>query len=245
MLTDNTAVEPSVVEALEIKDQDTLDQALGNQEAPVNDAEETTDDKPDTPVSTGDQLILGKYKTVEDLEAAYKNIQSRATKAEQELKKFQKEKDSSQYDKVKQLDWEQQAEFYASKLKELEEWKSQFEESAQNKLAEQALASDEETMEKFISSNPILVETGMDEAFRLVATHPSMQEYSFDSIFDVKFKPKIEKLMGTKVTVKQKPLVGKKQTATSDNGFGDVSTMSNAQYEKNREKILAEAGIKL
>lgn len=215
--------------------------------APVNQdtaAEETTNE----PVATETEseglekkepeLIFGKYKSIEDAQEAFGHIQARATKAEQSLKDLKKEMRGKTQEEIKALDYDKQLEYLIGKVQEYEDKMAEMSEGA-----EEEQANDSQEIKNFISKNPLLKETGLDEEFELIATHPSMQEYTLQSIFEVRMKPKLEKLMGTKITTKERKLTG--SSSKPEPQFTDVSKMSTADYEKDRAKIMAAAGIKI
>jgi hypothetical protein len=70
-----------------------------------------------------------------------------------------------------------------------------------------------------------------------------MRDYSLESIFDARFKPKLEKLSGTKITTKERKVLSSKPIQEVNN-FQDVSKMGKAEYEKHRQDIFKGVGIK-
>ena len=243
---DNTPA-ASEVQAPDITNQETLDKAL--QAEPVTAEAETeavkegtkAEDKPE--LSKKDDLILGKYKTLDDFKDAYANLQARSTKAEQALKELKKQMEGKTREEIKGLDYDKQFEFLLNKIQELEDFKAGIAERMEAETAQSVAQTEEQAIDAFIAKNPLLKETDLDEEFRLIATHPSMQEFTLDSIYNVRIAPKLEKLMGTKITTKERKLLGS-TTKPEPAKFEDVSKMTPAEYEKNRQKILAEAGIK-
>lgn len=215
--------------------------------APVN-QDTATEETTNEPVATETEsealekkepeLIFGKYKSIEDAQEAFGHIQARATKAEQSLKDLKKEMRGKTREEIKALDYDKQLEYLIGKVQEYEDKMAEMTEGAEEAKA----SGDAQEIKSFISKHPLLKETGLDEEFELIATHPSMQEYTLQSIFEVRMKPKLEKLMGTKITTKERKLVG--SSSKPEPEFKDVSKMSNQEYEKHRSKIMATAGIK-
>jgi hypothetical protein len=235
-MQDNTSIEETV--EAPITDQETLEAALNNE--PVN-AEDTAEQAEETEAPK--EKLLGKYESPEALAEAYKSLQSEFTKRNEELKSLREEQKKKEIEGLKTLGYDEQVEYLVNeqmRLKEeLEAQKQQYSQVSQEALIEQ----DKKALEAFIASKPELVETGMDDIFRELATNPLLSQYTFDSIYDSKLKPKLEKLMGTKIRVKERPIKG--QSKAPERSFDDVGQMSNAEYEKNRLQILREAGVRI
>lgn len=242
---DNTSV-GAEVQTPEITNQETLEAAFNAE--PVKAEVEQDKAAKKTPEvkqelekkETG--KIFGKYNSLEDAQEAYANIQARATRAEQALKELEARAATKTADELKAMDYDSQIQYLLGKVQDYDIFKaelaSKMAESQQMSQAEQ----DKATIAEFVSKNPLLKETGLDEEFELIATHPSMQEYTLESIYNVKMKPKLEKLMGTKLSVKERKLTSTTQPPET-NTFPDVSKMSAAEYEKHRAQILGSAGI--
>jgi hypothetical protein len=218
--------------------------------APVN-QDTATEETTNEPVATETEsealekkepeLIFGKYKSIEDAQEAFGHIQARATKAEQSLKDLKKEMRGKTREEIKALDYDKQLEYLINKVQEYEDKMSEMSSEIEGE-SQDSSQGDAKQIKTFISKHPLLAETGLDEEFELIATHPSMQEYTLESIYEVRIKPKLEKLMGTKITTKERKLVG--SSSKPEPEFKDVSKMSNQEYEKHRSKIMATAGIK-
>lgn len=216
-----------------ITDQDTLNEALAPVEEQQVETKQATEEN---------KLLLGKYKSPEDLEKSYTHLQARATKAEQKLKELEAEAKKTKLEQLKSLDYDSQVQYLIERQQELEAQNEELRGVMSNATLEATAQSDAQAMESFISNTPELVETGMDELFRELAANPNYSKYTFESIYESRFKPKIEKLMGTKITVKNRPLKGKVDKLPEQPKR--VSDMSMAEYEKERGKLLREAGIK-
>jgi hypothetical protein len=232
-MEDNTSTEV-VQEAPEIQDQETLETAL---QEPVQAAE--VEEPPKEELQKNDK-VFGKYNSLDDAQKAFSNIQARATKAEQQLKELQKTMASKTTEEIKSMDYEKQIEFLLGKINDYEDFKSDLIGKLSEAEAESIQANETQAISDFVSKNPLLRETGLDEEFVLIATHPSMQEYTLESIYNSRIKPKLEKLMGTKISVKERKLVG---TSKPEEKFVDVSKMTPKEYEKHRQSILSSAGI--
>lgn len=249
----NTSQDEVQVEApvrTEIVDQETLDQAL-SQDEPAEEVEESTEEanteqleeKPEQLEEKSEKLYMGKYRTEADMENAFKSIQAEYTKTSQELKQLRQEQKTKELESVKSLGYDEQMEVLLNRIQELEA--QQGEQSTQYSELQEIAAMEQDAieLENFIKTRPELVETGMDDIFRTLAQHPDLRNYTFESIYNAKMKPKLEKLMGTKIKVKERPLHG--QTKAPSKPTTDVSAMSPSEYEKHRATILQEAGIKI
>ena len=241
---DNTSPEVKR-EAPDITNQETLDAALQAEPVKAEAENETPDNevKEVKPDLIKKELILGKYKSVDDLSSAYTSLQSQYTKTQQEIKELKKTMDGKSREEIKTLDYDKQLDLLLNELQELKEFKSNILESIEKESESVAIQSEEQAINDFIEKNPLLKESGLDDEFRLIATHPSLKDYTLDSIYSVRILPKIEKLMGKKITVKERKLVGG-TTVQEPKTFNDVSTLSADDYEKHRAEILAGAGIK-
>lgn len=247
--TSQVADDNQAPEAGEITDQDTLDAALAElepaeaEEVVVED--ETTEDQVNTDEGLEKkpepQKFMGKYNSQSDFENAFKSLQAEYTQTSQKLKEYEKRMKEKELEDVKSLDYDQQMSVLLNRIQELEAQQqgqlSQFDQLSQAA----AMESDQQQLEEFIKKTPELVETGMDDLFRTIAQHPDMQQYTFDSIYTAKFKPKLDKLMGTRIKVKERPLKGSSKAPEQPK---DLQAMSLKEYEKNREQILKDAGIK-
>jgi hypothetical protein len=216
-----------------ITDQDTLNQAL----APVT---EQTSEKEET-AEQAKPLYLGKYQSPEELEKAYTNIQARATKAEQRLKEIEQEAKKAQLESLKSLGYDEQMQFVVDKVSEVEKQNEELRQLLAQSSEEATAQSDAQKMEEFISSRPELIETGMDKIFRTLAQNPNYKQFTYESIFEAEFEPAIKKLMGTRVSVKERPLKG--SSSKTVERVKDISQMSKAEYEQNRAELLRNAGV--
>ncbi len=238
MAQDNTLVVEDD-KASDVQDQKTLEEALTPE--PVQADEEVPETKAET---VEEYTFLSKYRSKEDAEKAFKNIQERATKAEQRLKEVQKEMSAKSMEEFKNMDYDAQIAFLLKRDQEREEALN----ALHSTVAEQAQMSDSVAIDKFIKNDPLLKDTGLADEFRLLATHPDMKEYSLDSIYKTVFKPKIDKLMGTKITIKEKKILknSEDKNIPQSEGFTQdaIARMSPSAYEANREKILQSMGVR-
>lgn len=243
---DNTSPEVKPEAPAEINSQETLEAALA--EEPVN-AEAKPEGEPETNPEApklekkDSELIFGKYKSLEAAQEAFGSIQARATKAEQAYKELKKQVEGKTKDELKAMDYDGQLAYITDAIQDYKTFKEELLGKLEAEQGIDSAKSDADSIDSFVSKHPLLAETGLDEEFKLIATHPAMQEYTLDSIYEVRIKPKLERLMGTKITTKERKLVG--TTAKPEpNKFADVSKMTPSEYEKHRKSILAEAGIK-
>lgn len=231
MQEDNTS--PNPAEELTPQTEDT--QPTQEEAEPIASEESNvTEEAEESAESPKSEKIFGKYQNLEEAKKGYAHLTDRARRAEQELKALKAQQESKKYDDLGSLTYDEQVKFLADKLKEQEAFRAKLEEDMEAQSYEIQIAEDRKALEQFISKNPILSEIGLDEEFRLIATHPDMQEYTFDSIFEKKLKPKIEKIMGTKITVREKPLKGGNVPTPKKS----IADMSLAEYEANRAEIL-------
>jgi len=236
----NTSQEAS--QEAQINDQATLEAALSTNESveveePVEETkvEETPKEEP--------KKILGKYNTTDDLANAYKSLQSEFTKRNEELKTLKAQQKQKELDGVKTLGYDEQVAYLISEIQRLKDEQDEQKQKFQQVDQETMIEQDRKALESFIASKPELLETGMDDIFRELATNPNYAEYTFESIYEARLKPKLDKLMGVKVRVKDRPLKG--QTKTPDKTYDDVGKISKGEYEANRLQIMREAGIKI
>jgi|GEM_PF-6789892 hypothetical protein len=228
---DNTAQDQAP-----IIDQDTLEQALS---APVE--EKQPEPEVAEPTTKQDErLYLGKYKSPEELEKGYTNLQARATKAEQKLKELEAEAKKAKLESIKGLGYDEQVQFLMERITDMETQNNELRGLMLQSTEEATAQSDFQQMETFIKSKPELVETGMDKIFREYAQHPDLKQVTFESIYNDRFAPAINKLMGTKVSVKERPIRSESKKVDAP---VDISRMSNTEYEKHRVKLLRDAGI--
>lgn len=234
MADDNTPV-VEAPKASEITDQNTLEEALKPTE-PVEEVQE------EAPKVEEPKKFLGKYKSEEDAQKAFANIQERARKAEEQLKVFKTEMSAKQKEEFSKMDYEKQMEFLLERNKEQEEKLN----SIYSALNEQASQSGEQELDKFIAAEPLIKGTGLENEFRLLATHPELEGYTLESIFNTMLKPKVEKIMGTKIKVKERKILSDDNTPQADKYSPEnVAKMSPAEYEKNRENILRANGVRI
>lgn len=232
MQQDNT----SAIPAEELTPQTTEDTQPTQDGAEPITSEESTSEADSTESQPKSEKIFGKYQTLEEAKKGYAHLTDRARRAEQELKALKAQQESKKYDDLGSLTYDEQVKFLADKLKEQEAFKAKLEEEMEAQSYEIQIAEDRKALEKFIAKNPILTDIGLDEEFRLIATHPDMVEFTFESIFEKKLKPKIEKIMGTKITVREKPLKG----GINPSPRKSIDEMSLEEYEANRAEILKD-----
>ncbi len=254
-MSENTTSQDSAqVEASEIVDQTTLEQALAQE--PVDNTQEENisqetepSEEPQLELKEQPRKILGKYNTPEEAEKAYNSLEEDLKRKREEhrqlteqLKAAKEAQQDAQMKSFESMDYEEQTKFLAQQVADM---RQQLAESrtAQEQLAQQHFASDDQKqMEEFITKNTLLQESGMEDMFRMVANQPQYREYSFDSIFKTLFQPKIEKLMGKKIKVREKPVVNTPKEKPKPKAVKDLSR---GEYEKNREQILREAGVNI
>lgn len=248
MATDNTsASNDSQASDTAITDQNTLDEALKHTE-PVEEVEgsteETESQKPslEKKEETDEFTFLNKYKSKEQAEKAFRSMQELARKNAERIKELEKEKEQQALKDFKSMDYDQQIEFLVKDAQQNKEALKKLE----SVLVEQAQESDQVQLEKFIQSEPLIAETGLENQFRLLATHPELQQYSFESIFKTMLKPDIEKIMGKKITVKERKILSDTVAPQVDEFSPDsIARMSPQEYAKNREKILKASGVNI
>lgn len=236
--------EDNAAEALEIKDQETLEQAL-KEESAEQVKEESSEDEVALTKSETPSKLLGKYETADDLAKAFKALQAEYTQTTQKLKDSEQIIKEAELESIKLLDYDKQQEFLVNRIMELEGKLNEGQQSMQEAFSNVNEKAEEEAIDSFIASTPDLIETGMGDIFKDIATREDMREYSLESIYNVKIKPKIEKLMGVKVKTKERPLLGKPVDPANSADHKDVSNMNKQKYEENREQILREAGINI
>lgn len=237
---DNTS--PQEVSEAPITDQETLEKALADSE-PIEAEEEKAEEVEAAKTEEEPKMYLGKYKSPEDLAEAYRSLQGEFTKRNEELKTLREDKKKAELEGLKTLGYDEQVAYLVAELQRIKEDQEVQAQKYSEVSQEAVLAQDQKALEAFIASKPELVETGMDEIFRELATSPAYAEYTFESIYNARLKPKLEKLMGTKIRVRERPLKG--TTKAPEKTLEDVSNLSKGDYEKNRLQILREAGIKI
>lgn len=244
-MNDNTSGNAEVEASGDINDQNTLEQALAHE--PVEETAETTEEAELQPKAKEEKSelpepILGKYRTREDAEKAFAAIQATATKAQQELADLRREKQAAKFDKFKDLEYadKEAMQFTFDKIKELEDFRDNMLLALQESQQQQVVDSSLQEVEHFIEGNELLRESGLDEEFKLIATHPSMQEFTLESIYESRIRPKIEKLMGKKIRVTERGV----SESTAPERTKSLDDMSMDEYEANRNKLLQGAGIK-
>lgn len=241
----NTSQDETRTETLEIVDQDTLNQALSQDE--LTTAEEVVVEDTDTEESKEPkepekkEKILGKYGNTDDLVNAYTSLQTEFNKRNEELKKLKTSLKEKERESIQSLGYDEQVKYLVDRITELEAQQEEKQNEAMQYSMEALHQQDMQNLNSFISKTPELVETGFDDLFKEIALRPEYREYSFESIYNTLLKPKIEKLMGTKVKTKERLIKGQaKQERT-----GDLSDVSKSEYEKNRLDYLREAGINI
>ena len=226
-----------------VTNQETLEAALAEPitteevEEATKTEEVTTETKPET------KIYLGKYKSPDDLAEAYRSLQAEFTKRNTELKTIKDNAKKQEVENLKSLGYDEQVNYLVAEIQRLKDQQEEQTQQSQLSSQEAQIEQDKNSLEAFIASKPELVETGMDDIFRELALSPNYAEYTFDSIFESRLKPKLDKLMGTKVTVRERPLKG--STKAVDKTYDNVSSISKGEYEKNRIQIMREAGIKI
>lgn len=183
-----------------------------------------------------------QYATLEDAEKQYKEMQKRATQAEQALKAHEsKVKAEQEMSRFKDMDAEEKLEWLAQKQLEKEQLQAEVVEA---KEVEETLEEDTAEVTAFVKTHPYLSKySTLADKFMKLAVLPEYKGYTLESIFDVEFKPLIDDLGGKKVKVTRKVAPGGK---TSAQGFTaeQIQAMSPAEYEKNRKAILAQMNNK-
>lgn len=181
------------------------------------------------------QKYFGRFDSIEAAEKSYKEMQAAYQKMKEDLKGAQKAQQDAQLKQLDSMDYDDKVAYLAQQLQSVQEQLSQT--AQQNEAVTATIAQEYEQKEisDYVAGNPLLKESGMDDLFLETAMLPQYREYTLESIFNVKFKPKIEKLMGKKIKVKEKPLVG---STKIDEQPKNALDMSRQDYEKNRDKIL-------
>jgi hypothetical protein len=234
---DNTSQKASI-ETL-VSNQETLEAALAE---PIE-AEVAANTEEVKTVEPEPKMYLGKYKSPDDLAEAYRSLQSEFTKRNEELKTIRANAKKQEVENLKSLGYDEQVQYLVDEIQRLKDQQEEQTQQVQLSSQEAQINQDKQSLEAFIASKPELIETGMDDIFRELALSPNYAEYTFDSIFDSRLKPKLEKLMGTKVSVRERPLKG--QTKSPEKSYENVGSISKSEYEKNRIQIMREAGIKI
>lgn len=182
-----------------------------------------------------------QYASLAEAEQQFKEMQKRATQAEQKLKAHDaKTKADQELAKFKDMDPEEKLDWLAQRELERNNLEAEVEE-AQEEVETQ---SDPTEVESYVKTQPYLSKyPTLAKQFKILAMQPEYAKYTLESIFDVEFKPLIDDLAGKKVKVTRKVAPGKTQ---AQSGFTDaqIAAMSPAEYEKNRSAILAQMNNK-
>jgi len=178
-----------------------------------------------------------------DMETAtktFKEMQSRATKAEQELAKIRKQAELEKAkEEFKNLDPEDQM----ARLQELileERYAEAKVEETKQEVAE--YVDDTEEVKQFASKHPVLSEyPELASLFEELAT-TKYKNATLESLYAMKIQPLVDKLGGKRVVIKKK-VVGNPQGL---NQFSPevVAKMSKEEYEKHRPAIIASMAKK-
>lgn len=247
MADQSTTDTGNVSEAL-ITDQTTLEEALQD----VTPAEtETSDDITSEPQKEEaeekqekEELLLGKYKSVDDLKSGYNSLRDQHRKATEQLKELKQQLEGREIEKLKGASYDEQLDYLLNEIKAVKEFKETLTSQLQGQSEEIAVQQDLASIDDFIASNPVLKSTpSLAKQFRKVATHPDMQEYTLDSIYNVEIDPLVKELQGTKITTRERKVLSSKPAQVTNN-FADVSKMSKSEYEKYRQEIFKTSGIK-
>jgi hypothetical protein len=164
----------------------------------------------------------------------FKEMQARATRAEQELSKV---KSTIEKEKFKAEFQELDADEKMNRLADLMLQKEQAEEQVETtQTATEHFEDDMSTINQFVKTNPVLAgNSELAQMFSELALSPKFRDATLDSLYKVKIQPLIEKLSGTKII--QKKVV---PTGRTVQGFTNeqIARMSPSEYEKHRAEIL-------
>lgn len=234
----------------DINDQATLDKLLAQGAEPVetkpdskaqpgNSEARKTSESPNQDAKTSqNQLIFGKYKSIDDAEKAFKSMQTEAQRNALKLREIESKKQSEDFDS---LDFEGQVKSLRSELAELRAFKQAIEDSYVDQYNKSQIDSDMRSIEDFGKANPYIADNQIAmEMWKAMATHPDYKEVVLEDLFEKRFKPLIEGYMGKKIRVKENRVMGK---GGQQSDFTDVSGMSLEDFQKNEREIMRAAGI--
>jgi hypothetical protein len=218
------------VEAPQISEEETVS---------VEETEGNADTQDETPVSV---TFAGRsFPSLAEAERAYKELQKSATQAAQKLKAVEAQIKAEQTKaEFKNLDPDEKMDRLAELVLQRDLAQDEVVET-EEALDEYDAAADYTAVQQYTSKHPVLAEyPELAEQFIELAT-TKYKEYTLDSLYNVKFKPLIEKLSGKKVVVKNKVVGNAKQANTFT--AEAIRKMSPAEYEKHRDAILKSYGV--
>ncbi len=212
--------------------------------APTEEEIESTDEseevdevetEEDTDVETPEVFTFAgrEFSSQEEAERAYKEMQADSTRAKQQLAKVEKQiKNEMLKAELSELEPEERI----ARLTDLMLEKEKLEEEIEEAEESAPIVDDTAEVEAYAKGHPILRQfPELAEQFVTLATN-QYKGYILDDIFNVKFKPLIDRLAGKKVVVKTKVSSGK--ATGSGLTLEKIQAMKPAEYEKNREEIL-------
>ena len=225
-----------------ITDQATLDQAI---------AEETAKLQPEKKEEPVTPIVEVKEEKVETKDPdRYSALRKDYDKLASELKAFKaKEKLAETKSKLADMDYDQKIDFLLENQHKVEPEEPTTTEPVSDT-----------SIDEFITSDKDLKSLGpeIQKMFRALATSDDYvdstlsggqkikwKEVKLEDIKQAYFQPMLDKLAGTRVTIKVRPLKG--QASIPDEGFtpARIAKMSPKEYEKNREKILRSMGTNI
>ena len=239
---ETSQVEANSMEAIEAaEDETTLDNIFKSMSEPANQnksvegqqVEETSEEnaeeseqnqEEDNSETKPNSLVFGKYSNIEDAEKAFKLMQAENTKVVQRLKELEKQASSKTLEQLKDMDYDDQMKVLLQRVQEFEEFKAVLSEAIETQKIEEVKAQDLQQITTFAQKNPVLsLSPALQTIWRLVATHPEMENkvlHGDGGIYDVLFKPALDKIMGSKLIPKKKPIPG-------NPGTPDISEIKN------------------
>lgn len=239
-MTDNSnAVEPEDTDVAADVSEDNLDEENldGGEVDDETDSEDLDEDNSDDGVTFAGM----HFKSTADAERTFKEMQSRVTKVEQKFSDMEKQAlRAEERKKLTAMTDEEKLNYLADKILE-----NQYQAEVDEAEPETGFdtASDSAQISKFVNSKPEIAQYGLEDLFESIAQSDKFREYTLESIYEVQFKPMLEKLAGTKVTTKKRKLSKSKSKAPATGK--KVRDMSNADYLANREQILRDMGMKI
>jgi len=241
--------------ATDIVDQNTLEKAIEAETAKIESTSEVTES------SIEEEVKVQPKETVDDSGDRYKNLRKDYEKVVKELKEI-KAKSKSEEVKTKLAsltDYDEKLAFLAERDAEKDALYEELKENLSKQQELEMFQADQERVEDFITSDAELKMLGKEvqKIFRAIATSNDYVDSELSGgqqirwnevkLEDIKkhfFKPMVEKLSGTKITVKERPLRGNVTTVEDELTPEAVAKMSSQEYEKNRSKILRMAGVR-
>lgn len=231
----------------EIVDQATLDKAL-EETAPKAEVKAQVDEpKP---------VVEEPYKQ------RYSALRSDYDKLSKELKDMKAQAKSAEVKaKLSEMDYDQKIEYLADEQAKRDQLQEELQSNLQRQAEQETVQADNSVLEDFISSDKELQLLGpeVQRMFKAIASSnefvdPALaggqevkwKEVKLDDIKTHFFKPLLDKLSGTKITVKERKVRSESSSVADDTLTPErISKMSAKEYEKNRDKILRASGVNI